>query len=132
MKTNLFLLLVIGFGGWYLYTMQPPTPEAAAPAPQRAARTDYSGTRTFYSTLNDPAVPVGGNRYSTNNVYRGSSASQSALNPVYAGASNGGGYSYQTPDSAAPRSSGYPSGNGDPTLNIKQRAVGIGDAVKGE
>ena len=56
---NLLLLVLLIAGAWYLFfeKAEPPPAtevEQAAPPP----RADYSGVRTFYSTLNDPAVPA--------------------------------------------------------------------------
>ncbi len=115
MRTNLLLLTVIVAGGWYLFYPAAPEP---APVPATSApvhRADFGGVHTFYSTLNDPAVPV--------------SSTHSTQPPV----ATGNGLAGSTSLSLGATSAVNRNGSGDGSnLNISQRSADIARTARGE
>ena len=76
---NLFLLVLLAVGVWYLFSRQdapPPAPVVHEAAPPRP---DYSGVHTFYSTLDDPAVPAAGQSHTGSAVNLGDGSTGQAV-----------------------------------------------------
>ena len=76
---NLILLMLLALGIWYLLSRQddpPPAPAVQAVAPPK---TNYSGVRTFYSSLNDPPVPANGHGSTSSAVNLGNGGTGQAV-----------------------------------------------------